>query len=163
MSNNPVGIDYWMFKTLMRQTDILYKTLVGCSLQTVSRSLYLYFNWHIFKGMTCWLYLLFYSLYLLPSNKMLSLRACELVLCLIYVLVIHWSNCQQGCRKSKGESPGCTWGQYFIILSTLLSTANSTCWFDQIFLKQKVSIFSLICGTVTFLLHSYSTVWKSKS
>lgn len=123
MSNNPVGIDYWMFKALMRQTDILYKTLVGCSLLTASRSFYLYVNWHAFKGKTA-LFFLFYSLYLLPSNKMLSLGACWLVLCLIHVLVIHWSDCQQGCRKSKGETPGCTWGQYCIILYTLLSAAN---------------------------------------
>ncbi len=147
----------------MRQTDILYKSLVGCSLQTASRSFICILigtflrGWHV--GYIC----CFHSLYLLPSNKMLSLRACWLVLCLIHVLVIHWSNCQQGCRKSKGESPGCTWGQYFIILSTLLSSANSTWWFDQIFLKQKVSIFSPICRMLTILLHSYSTGWESKS
>lgn len=34
----------------MRQTDILYKTLVGCSLQTPSRSLYLYFNCQVLKS-----------------------------------------------------------------------------------------------------------------
>lgn len=135
MSNNPVGIDHRMFKTLMRQTDILYKTLVGCiywlpqgAYTCVLIGTFLK-DWHAAVSAS-------YSLYLFPFNKTLSLGAGRLVLCLIHVSVIHWSNCQQGCRKSKGESPGCTWGQYFIILSTLLTSANST-----ICVKQKISIF----------------------
>lgn len=42
----------------------------------------------------------------------------------------------------------------------LLNTANCTCWFDQILLKQKSPIFSPICSILTFSLYSFITVWK---
>lgn len=146
------------FKTLMRQPDILYKTLVGSSLQTASRNLYLHFNWHRERnvGDTCYTTLHTFD----PLTKCCPFRTCMLVLCLIHVLVIHWSNCQQGCGKSKVLAvPEVNTLLHFPLIRHRKQAHGGLIRY-LINKKKKASIFSPICSILTFLLYSYSAVWK---
>lgn len=150
MSNNPVGIDYWMFKTLMRQTDIPYKTLV------VSQSLYLHFSWHFFfflkefnVGYIC--YITLHPLY--PPTKCCSTQLASLS----SVQSMYWISIVPTVSKVVENQRGKSWPY---LRSVLYYTTNSTRWFHQIFFKQKAPLFSPICCILTVLFYSYNTVWK---
>lgn len=87
-----------------------------------------------------------------PPKKALS-QACPLSNpCIGYPLV------QLSTRLWKIKSPGHTWGQYFVLLSTYKAARGDLIRYP--INKKNPQIFRPICSILTILPYSYPAIWK---